>query len=83
MFNILKANLNEKRQLVERAQLLGHFWVHYVEIGTKGIIRILNEMAKSQQSQPKKMLDAETESRLFAEMFSFYHCCLYNLPTKR
>jgi hypothetical protein len=72
MFNIFKTNANEKRQLVERAQLLGNFWVHYIEIGTDGIIRILNEMTKSQHSQSAKMLDAQMESKLFAEMLAFY-----------
>jgi len=72
MFNIFNTNANEKRQLVERAQLLGNFWVHYIEIGTDGIIRIFNEMAKSQHSQSVKILEAETESRLFAEMLALY-----------
>lgn len=72
MLNIFKTSESEKRQLVERAQLLGNFWVHYIETSTDGIIRIMNEMAKSEHFQPAKMLDAETESRLFAEMLSFY-----------
>jgi len=63
--------------MVDRAQFLGSSWTQYIEASTDRIIRLLNQTIEkeSRDTQPAKKLDAETESRLFAEVLAFYlHC---------